>query len=137
MYIVAARVSSVAFTATSSTSGSHSGKVIFNNVVTNEGGAYNGSTGVFTCPSSGVYVFIWTIMTQYGKMCYADLSINGTRKQSVRAGVDLRGTSSLAYTQSTASRTARLSKGQKVWVHVSYCTYFISGNDNAFSGWRV
>ena len=137
-YIVAARGSSVAFTATSSTDGAHSGKVIFNTVVTNEGGAYDGSTGIFTCPSSGVYVFIWTIMTHYGKQCYADLSINGTRQQSVRAAAHLIGISSSdVFTQSTASRTVRLSKGQQVFVHVYFCTYFVSGRDNAFSGWKV
>ena len=32
-------------------------KFVFNKVLTNEGEAYDESTGVFTCPISGIYVF--------------------------------------------------------------------------------
>ena len=34
--------------------------VIYDNVLTNEGAAYDNTTGIFTCKSSGTYVFSWT-----------------------------------------------------------------------------
>uniref|UniRef100_K1RB47 Uncharacterized protein n=1 Tax=Magallana gigas TaxID=29159 RepID=K1RB47_MAGGI len=34
--------------------------VIFNNVISNEGAAYDKSSSIFTCQSSGTYVFSWT-----------------------------------------------------------------------------
>ena len=35
--------------------------VIFSNVTTNEGSAYDGSTGIFTCKYSDSYAFSWTM----------------------------------------------------------------------------
>ncbi|CAC5410295.1 COL8A [Mytilus coruscus] len=36
-------------------------RLVFDVVKTNQGGAYNSHTGVFTCPKTGTYVFVWVI----------------------------------------------------------------------------
>lgn len=50
--------------------------VIFNNVKTNEGAAYDKTSGIFTCQSSGTYVFSWTIASKQHHQTTADLLIN-------------------------------------------------------------
>uniref|UniRef100_A0A8W8M691 C1q domain-containing protein n=1 Tax=Magallana gigas TaxID=29159 RepID=A0A8W8M691_MAGGI len=50
--------------------------VIFNNVKTNEGAAYDKSSGIFTCQSSGTHVFSWTIASSQHHQTTADLLVN-------------------------------------------------------------
>ena len=40
--------------------------VVFETVKLNLGGGYDGTTGVFTCPTDGVYIFSTSIMTYHG-----------------------------------------------------------------------
>ncbi|XP_061185099.1 heavy metal-binding protein HIP-like [Saccostrea echinata] len=56
--------------------------IIFYDVISNEGGAYNASTGVFTAPVDGVYVFSCFILTDRTTF-YAYLEVNGSRKINV------------------------------------------------------
>ena len=113
-------------------------KIIFNQVITNEVRAYNGTMGVFTSPSSGVYVFTWTIMTQnnLGRF-YTYLSIDGTR-QTLVAYADLSGVKSdFASSQSTMTETVRLSVGDLLSVHTSGCYFLYNSPYSAFSGWKL
>ena len=129
----------MAFTASQNRQTSYlSEKIIFNQVLTNEGGAYDGSTGVFTCPSNGVYVFTWTVMTRNNKnSCFAYLSINGTT-QTLAAFADLGSIKTdYSYTQSTMTRAVHLSAGDRVWVYTSRCPYLYSSPYSAFSGWKL
>ena len=74
-------------TKTTAQSGVHvGGKLIFDNVVSNIGEAYNISSGVFICPISGVYLFGFVTVRGYnlpvselaivkeGQVCYLDFS---------------------------------------------------------------
>ncbi|CAG2255316.1 C1QL [Mytilus edulis] len=36
-------------------------RLVFDVMKTNEGGGYNRHTGVFTCPKTGIYVFVWVV----------------------------------------------------------------------------
>ena len=131
----------MAFTATISgqKSSYNNEKIIFNQVLTNEGRAYDGSSGIFTCPSNGVYVFTWTNMAAHDDTsCKMHLSINGsTSKSQVAAYGDLQGVTSTAHSQSTMAVTVRLSRGDRVWVYSPSCDYLYSSPYTAFSGWKL
>lgn len=49
--------------------------VLFNNVITNEGAAYDKTSGVFTCQSSGTYVFSWTTASSQHQQTTDDLLV--------------------------------------------------------------
>ncbi|VDI72382.1 Hypothetical predicted protein [Mytilus galloprovincialis] len=50
--------------------------VMFNTILTNEGNGYNKYTGTFIVPTSGFYVFTWTIDVS-NTFCAIDLVVNG------------------------------------------------------------
>lgn len=49
---------------------------MFNTILTNEGNGYNKYTGTFIVPTSGFYVFTWTIDVS-NTFCAIDLVVNG------------------------------------------------------------
>ena len=138
MYVdLAARDSPVAFTAQRQYPFSSSiGKIVFNIVTTNVGGAYSGTTGIFTCPSDGVYGFIWTLTTPGQKYCHVTLYKNGS-EQDFQAYAYLIGVTSGARSQSTMAATLRLTKGDKVWLQADMCTRFWRSPYSAFTGWKL
>ncbi|XP_061165635.1 C1q-related factor-like [Saccostrea echinata] len=56
--------------------------IVFNIVISNEGGTYSASTGVFTAPVDGVYVFSCFILADKTTF-FAYLEVNGLRKFNV------------------------------------------------------
>ena len=136
-YIIAERGSSVAFTASCTKSISSSHKIVYKKVITNVGGAYSGTTGTFTCPADGVYVFTWTLTTSTKRFCQAALYVNGNKQSGIRAYASLLDVSDVAYTPSTMTGTFSLSSGDRVWVQTDSCSNFHGSPYNAFSGWKL
>ena len=66
--------------------------IIFEQEVTNIGGYYHTTTGVFTAPEAGVYVFHLSAMTRAGKYMYLAIVRDGVRIGAML--VDGRGDSS-------------------------------------------
>ena len=85
--------------------------VIINNVITNEGNAYDGSLGVFTCTEPAPYVFLVTILVNRGR--------DTQNIQIVKNGIAL-GTISAMFDSdlATASGSAiiNLIGGDNVWL---------------------
>lgn len=52
------------------------GRVVFNTVVSNQGLGYNVSTGIFTAPIGGIYLFDWTILAFSGSNAHTTLTLN-------------------------------------------------------------
>ena len=109
--------------------------VIFNNVKVNVGGGYDGTTGIFTCPESGVYVFDWSVLTKANKYFHTELVVNGTRQ-----AVNNLHASSLKHRQATTMTIVELNKSDAVWIqqYAHYVGQFAHGNDwTKFSGYKL
>ncbi|XP_078317077.1 uncharacterized protein LOC111103840 isoform X3 [Crassostrea virginica] len=106
----------VAFTAgvTSLSSTWNSGTLVFNSVILNVGTGYNPSTGVFTSPVAGTYVFYVSALEYSKQYLQVDIVLNSVSK------VKLVGDNEAAYQTGTNMVVLNLQKGDSVWVkHVS------------------
>ena len=102
----------VAFTAgvTSASSTWNSGTLIFNKAILNVGTGYNPSTGVFTSPVAGTFVFYVTALEYSKQYLMVDIVLNSVSK------VKLVGESAAAYQTGTNMVVLNLQKGDSVWV---------------------
>eukprot|EP00105_Crassostrea_gigas_P016460 XP_011433842.1 PREDICTED: complement C1q tumor necrosis factor-related protein 3-like [Crassostrea gigas] len=101
----------VAFTAsvTSSSSTWNSGTLIFDVVITNVGNGYNPSTGVFTSPISGTYVFYVSAVEYSTQHLVIDIVLNSVSK--VRVLCD----NAAGFQTGTNMALLELQKGDSVW----------------------
>ncbi|XP_078316918.1 uncharacterized protein LOC111103853 [Crassostrea virginica] len=115
----------VAFTAgvTSDSTTWNSGTLIFNSVILNVGNGYNPSTGIFTSPVAGTYVFYVTAVEYIKQYLMVDIVLNSVSK------VRTMGHNDAAYQTGTNMVVLNLQKGDSVWVrHYSgkgYYTYSV------------
>ena len=102
----------VAFTAgvTSQSTTWNSGTLIFNSVILNVGNGYNPSTGVFTPPVAGTYVFYVTAVEYIKQFLNVDIVLNSVSK------VRTMGHNDAAYKTGTNMVILNLQKGDSVWV---------------------
>ncbi|VDI30123.1 Hypothetical predicted protein [Mytilus galloprovincialis] len=111
-------------------------RLVFDVAKTNQGNGYNSHTGVFSCPKTGIYVFVWVVRL-YSARHSTELMINN----SVYGSLYLRN----GHTDGTVSGTvvAHASKGDSVYVRI-HSTHEGSGYINSntygkttFSGWLL
>uniref|UniRef100_K1QJZ2 Caprin-2 n=1 Tax=Magallana gigas TaxID=29159 RepID=K1QJZ2_MAGGI len=127
----------IGFTATiSSTSTTwNSGTLVFDVVITNVGNGYNPSTGVFTAPTAGEYVFFVNVQSFGTQSIYVDVVLNGVTKVRTMA---YNGGSSEYYEAGPNLVVLTLQKGDRVWVkRHSGQGFYISGPITTFSGFRL
>ncbi|VDH94637.1 Hypothetical predicted protein [Mytilus galloprovincialis] len=111
-------------------------RLVFDVVKTNQGSGYNSHTGVFTCPKTGIYVFVWVIRLGSGYHSF-DLMINNT----VFGTTYLHNHSTDGNVSGTV--VAHVSKGDSVYVrmHSTYKGTGVVHSDvygrTAFSGWLL
>ena len=60
--------------------------IVFKTVETNAGNGYNNSTGEFSAPKDGHYVFYCNILSQPGKSIETVIQVNGGSKQCIYSG---------------------------------------------------
>ena len=108
----------VAFTAgvTSSSTTWNSGTLIFNSVILNVGTGYNPSTGIFTSPVAGMYVFYVTAVEFNKQDLRVDIVLNSVSK------VRTMGFSDAIHQTGTNMVVLNLQKGDSVWVRHQYGT---------------
>lgn len=85
--------------------------IVYDNVVTNNGLAYDNATGIFTAPVSGIYEFSFSITSSAGAT-HGYLVKNGERLLGTYSGLTHGGVSGLA--SSTVS--LYLNKGDRMYV---------------------
>ncbi|XP_022304113.1 uncharacterized protein LOC111111419 [Crassostrea virginica] len=122
-----------AFTAgvTDSSSYWSSGILVFPTILYNIGRGYDSSTGIFTSPEDGTYVFYVTIRSYNSYSIDVDIVKNGISK--VR--VDTHGT----YQTGTNMAVLSLDRGDKVWVkfHSGQGYYSTSTPVTSFTGFQI
>ncbi|XP_045193153.2 complement C1q tumor necrosis factor-related protein 3-like [Mercenaria mercenaria] len=92
--------------------------IVFDNIFTNEGNGYNSLSGHFTAPVRGVYAFFVVITNIPGHSCSVQLLRNGHFLGHVLAHTKAKTNGN--FLTSTLAVTARLKKGDQVWVRNEY-----------------
>ena len=104
--------------------------VKYDHVVTNWGGAYQPSTGIFTAPYDGLYSISCTLMSDKSNTVYLEMVKNGERLSMVCAAP-------YTYPQSSQTLHLILNKGDRVWMqnwHSHSATIHDFNVYNVFSG---
>ena len=95
---------------------------------TNNGNAYDEYRGIFTCPQSGTYVFMATLLVGFGNKFEAEIVRNGN------SFADMYGKDDHNWAPTSTSAVINLSVGDRVWLRV-HSNYHDSGAtlDDSFS----
>uniref|UniRef100_A0A8W8JAC8 C1q domain-containing protein n=1 Tax=Magallana gigas TaxID=29159 RepID=A0A8W8JAC8_MAGGI len=130
-----------AFTAgiSSSNYGWTGSTLVFPLVIYSEGTGYNPSTGIFTAPTAGTYVFYVSVQSAHQNTIYLDIVLNGFSKVRAMAWYD--SGSSVRITQTGTNLVIlHLQTGDRVWVKRHSGTGYASHYDTpvtTFSGFKL
>ena len=108
------------------------GRVVFATVDLNEGKGYNSSTGIFTVPAIGVYVFDWTIRAKEGRYAHTSLVVNGKLKSWNHCYNGWR-----SFLSCSKMTVVKLKQGDKVWIGVFYGPADMYSTYTSFSGYKL
>ncbi|XP_052711585.1 uncharacterized protein LOC128185916 [Crassostrea angulata] len=111
--------------------------LVFPTVIYSEGTGYNPSTGIFTAPIAGTYVFYVSVQSAFQKYIHLDIVMNGSSK--VRAMAYYSGSSSSIHQTGTNLVILHLQTGDSVWVKRGSGTGYYSNSDHVttFSGFKL
>ena len=102
----------------------------FNHVITNEGGAYDNSTGIFTTPVDGTYNFQTTILTSNDVEIWGHIDVNESPKVWFNAKA-----SDNRHDSGSQSLVISLIKGDKVTARTAHNSGTLYGEHyTSFSG---
>ncbi|BFZ00970.1 hypothetical protein BsWGS_04009 [Bradybaena similaris] len=120
-----AKMDTVAFTATVNVDHviQHDSIVVLNHVISNHGGGYDSNTGIFTAPTSGVYVFQIHALTTKGNAFWLNLFHNNDYVISVFAR------HYYEYAAAGNSAVLTLKKGDQVYM-TAWTTAHLFGRHN-------
>ncbi|XP_062591753.1 collagen alpha-2(VIII) chain-like [Saccostrea cucullata] len=108
-------------------------KVVFETVDLNEGQGYNASTGIFTAPYGGLYVFDWTTLAWVGQYAFTALTVNG----SYKSWIYCHDVNSKTWLQCSKMAVVKLNHGDKVWIGVSQGPANMHRRYTSFSGYKL
>jgi hypothetical protein len=109
--------------------------IIFDEVQTNIGNAYNGKSGIFSCRSPGVYVFYWVVTNKDATWMDSQLVVNGEERS--QAFSDAGNHNDYAVASNVV--VTELKSGDLVWIR---CGTWHNGKlggqrRTSFSGWKL
>ncbi|XP_062584971.1 uncharacterized protein LOC134246608 isoform X1 [Saccostrea cucullata] len=105
------------------------GVIFFDHLITNIGFGYDKYSGIFTVPTTGFYVFSWSIET-YGQLTEAALLVNG-----FKMGISKSDEASTYYDTSTSFAVLNLTVDDEVWIKLKSGS--AQGKHTMFSGWMI
>ena len=112
---------------------SHGQVMVFSRVTTNQGGHYNPSSGIFTAPRSGTYVFLLTVG-----------SIDSSRDADAKLMIDhqmiahaLASRMSPNVEMGSGHAVVQLNKGQQVWAECYGNNKYFWSEGTSFSGFSL
>ena len=124
------------FTATvSSRRGTNNQKVLFGNVISQQGTEYDRSTGVYTAAEDGLYVFYVNIMAYKGKYCQGYISKNSVAMAQFYS--DGRGIMAHNWQMGGNMVVINLVKGDKVWIQTRSCNDIYPDKYSIFIGCKI
>uniref|UniRef100_A0A8W8J8Q2 C1q domain-containing protein n=1 Tax=Magallana gigas TaxID=29159 RepID=A0A8W8J8Q2_MAGGI len=112
--------------------------LVFPTVIYSEGTGYNPSTGIFTAPTAGTYVFYVSVQSANRKYLWLDIVLNGSSK--VRATAYYSSGSSVHINQTGTNLVIlHLLTGDRVWVKRYAGVGYYSNNvpSTTFSGFKL
>ncbi|CAC5422858.1 C1QL [Mytilus coruscus] len=110
--------------------------VVYNIAVTNLGNGYDTSTGIFTAPSNGVYIFSWTVLCERSKHFFTYLALNGNLIARNFAGAR----NVTEYSSGSQNVVLEIKKDDKVSVRImdGYTGLYMHGESwSTFSGYKL
>lgn len=112
---------------------------VFDHVVTNVGGNYNGYTGAFTSPSLGVYMFSWTVFCDQGGYFAAEFVVNSKLNGALYCNAQ----SANTIRHVTGVVVVEINQGDVVFIrtHPTFTNngrvYSTSLSRSSFTGWKL
>jgi glucuronosyltransferase len=109
--------------------------IVFDHVLTNIGGAYNGKSGIFACHQPGVYVFYWVTTNKDTTYMDSELVVNG--EEQCQAFSDSGNHND--YTVASNTVVVDLKQGDQVWIRIGTWHDGQLGGEKrtSFSGWLL
>ncbi|XP_062617919.1 collagen alpha-2(VIII) chain-like [Saccostrea cucullata] len=108
-------------------------KAIFEEVNLNVKGGYNFSTGIFTAPIAGLYIFDWTIWVNSMRRAGTVLSVNGMKKSHINCYAAYKYGRTFSCSKMAI---VRMEVGDKAWIYSSSGNSYI-GMYSSFSGFKL
>ncbi|KAL3856497.1 hypothetical protein ACJMK2_011248 [Sinanodonta woodiana] len=88
--------------------------IVFDQVEYNEGNGYDKLLGIFTCPVSGTYFFVASMLGFPNQPVHTEIVLDGSKT----AGMDSDSTGGGEFPQGTNIAIFRCALGQRVWVRI-------------------
>ena len=121
--------------------------IVFDTVITNEGGLYFPNSGQFLCPNADFYIFIWTLRKASvsdlpGMRCISKLTMGGTDltlgpNTSYRSAASSGAAEMMAVVQCSASPPAAVTVVSVLWSETPGSTSIYQQPDSSFSGFEL
>lgn len=89
-------------------------RIVFETVDLNEGLRYNPSTGIFTAPSGGIYVFDWTVLAWQGEYAHTSLFVN----DQIKSWNNCYDGASKTWLPCSKMTIVKLEQGDNAWIGV-------------------